>query len=86
MSNTLEIVRYLLEALLPYQILQKIGQREKTDVLDLFELLDGNYAKLEAEIEKLDKLALIEHVYTKNAEYYRISALGRRVLDILGMV
>ena len=34
-------------------------------------------------INRLDRLALIDHVFTKSGDFYRISARGKRILEIL---
>lgn len=34
-------------------------------------------------LTRLDRLALIDHVFTKSGDFYRISARGKRILEIV---
>jgi len=34
-------------------------------------------------ISSLDRLALVDHVFTKSGDFYRISSRGKRILEII---
>ena len=82
MTNTVEIIKGLLKDKLALEILRTINIKNRT----FEELLGIIHLYFEKEIKHaviyLDKLALIDNVFTRAGVFYRINARGARILEI----
>lgn len=83
MTTTVEIVENLLKDPITFGVLKVLSVKER-DLEELFDVIhDYSDETVECSIDYLDRVALIENVFTKSKRFYRISARGRVVYGIL---
>ena len=83
MTDTLDIVRAVLKGKWKLEILEALCDSDLT-FSNLMKSLGVKHTNQVARpIKDLDRLALVEHVFTKKGDFYRISARGKRILFII---
>lgn len=82
MTSTVEIIKVLLEDKLALKILRAINIKNCTfeEVCELMDLYSEKEVK--RAVIYLDKISLINNVFTRSGDFYRISARGARILEI----
>lgn len=82
MASTVEIIKVLLKDKLALEVLRMINTKDYI-LEDLFkEISLHSKEKITQAVTYLDKVALIENVFTRSKSFYRISARGKRILEI----
>lgn len=83
MTSTVEIIKVLLKERLTLEVLRMINTKDYS-LKDLFkEISLHSKGKITQAIVYLDKVALIDNVFTRSGPSYRISARGARILEII---
>ena len=86
MTKTEDIIISILESKCQRKILELLKNID-LGLIELKNMLDDfNNEQILNGLEKNNKFALIEHIHTLTGDYYRISARGRRMLEIIEIV
>lgn len=82
MTSTVEIIKVLLKDELALEVLRAINIKDCTfeEVCELMKLYSEKEVK--RAVIYLDKIALTENVFTRSKSFYRISARGKKILEI----
>ena len=83
MTSTVEIIKVLLKDVLTLKVLRIVHTKEYT-LEELFDVIQSHpMVTIEKAVEYLDSVALIDHVFYRNSgSSYRISARGKKILEI----
>lgn len=83
MTNTVDVLKEVLNHKWSLKILESLGEAEMTFTSLKRALRVSHNPQVSRAIANLDRLALVDHVFTEAGDFYRISARGRRILEIV---
>ena len=83
MTNTVDVLKEVLNHKLSLEILETLDGGEMTFTSLKRALRVSHNPQVSRAVANLDKLALVNHVFTEAGDFYRISARGRRILEIV---
>ncbi len=83
MTNTVNVLKEVLNHKWSLKILESLGEGEMTFTSLKRALRVSHNPQVSRAVANLDRLALVDHVFTEAGDFYRISARGRRILEIV---
>lgn len=83
MTNTVDVLKEVLNHKLSLEILETLDGGEMTFTSLKRALRVSHNPQVSRAVANLDGLALVDHVFTEAGDFYRISARGRRILEIV---
>jgi len=83
MTNTVDVLKEVLNHKWSLKMLESLGESEMTFTSLKRALKASHNPQVSRAVANLDRLALIDHVFTEAGDFYRISARGRRILEIV---
>jgi len=83
MTNTVDILKEVLNHKWSLKILESLGESEMTFTNLKKALRVSHNPQVSRAVANLDRLALVDHLFTEAGDFYRISARGRRILEIV---
>ena len=83
MTQTLEIVRKVLNRKGSIEVLECLSQGDKTFSAILQHSGLTHNTQLDRTLKILNQLALIEHVHTEHGSFYRINKRGLQILELV---
>ncbi len=83
MTNTVNVLKEVLNHKWSLKILESLGEGEMTFTNLKKALRVSHNPQVSRAVANLDRLALVDHVFTEAGDFYRISARGRRILEIV---
>jgi len=83
MTQTLEVVRKVLNRRSSIEILECLSQGNKTFTAILQQSGLVHNTQLDRTLKMLNQLALIEHVHTEHGSFYRINKRGLQILELI---
>jgi DNA-binding HxlR family transcriptional regulator len=83
MTNTVDILKEVLNHKWSLKILESLSESEMTFTNLKKALRVSHNPQVSRAVANLDRLALVDHVFTEAGDFYRISARGRRILEIV---
>lgn len=83
MTNTVDVLKDVLNHKWSLKILESLGEGEMTFTNLKRALRASHNPQVSRAVANLDRLALVDHVFTEAGDFYRISARGRRILEIV---
>lgn len=87
MTKTMDIIKKLFDANDSKLEIMKILRGKELKRSEIVKELDPNSKmNFESALEYLDKVALIDHVLTKDGNFYRLSARGKSLIAITDMM
>jgi DNA-binding HxlR family transcriptional regulator len=83
MTSTLDVIKSVLNSKWALKILDALCESNLTFTHLKKTLRVPHNNQISRTVNRLDKLALVDHVFTKSGDFYRISARGKRILEII---
>ncbi len=83
MTNTVNVLKEVLNHKWSLKILESLGEGEMTFTSLKRALRASHNPQVSRAVANLDRLALVDHVFTEAGDFYRISARGKRILEIV---
>ncbi|MHA1483997.1 MAG: winged helix-turn-helix transcriptional regulator [Candidatus Thorarchaeota archaeon] len=83
MTNTVDVLKEVLNHKWSLKILESLGEGEMTFTSLKRALSASHNPQVSRAVANLDRLALVDHVFTEAGDFYRISARGKRILEIV---
>jgi DNA-binding HxlR family transcriptional regulator len=83
MTSTLNVLKEVLTGTWELKILDVLCKDDLNFTNLKKEISAPHSTQVSRAVSRLDKLALVNHVFTKSGDYYRISARGKRILEII---
>ena len=83
MTSTLSVLNKVLSNKWALKILEALDENDLTFTHLKTALNVQHNTQVSRTVNLLDKLALVDHVFTKSGDFYRISARGKRMLEII---
>ena len=83
MTNTVDVLKEVLNHKWSLKILESLSEGEMTFTNLKRALRVSHNPQVSRAVANLDGLALVDHVFTEAGDFYRISARGRRILEIV---
>ena len=83
MTNTVDVLKEVLNHKWSLKILESLSESEMTFTNLKKALRVSHNPQVSRAVANLDRLALVDHVFTEAGDFYRISARGRRILEIV---
>jgi len=86
MTSTLDVVKAVLTKKWALEILNVLCEDNLTFTNLKIALRVQHNNQILRTVKILDKLALVDHVYTKSGDFYRLSARGKKILEIINSI
>jgi len=83
MTSTLSVLNKVLSNKWALKILETLYEEDLTFTHLKAALNAPHNTQVSRTVNLLDKLALVDHVFTKSGDFYRISVRGKRMLEII---
>ena len=83
MTGTVDVLKEVLNHKGSLKILESLNEGEMTFTNLKKALRVSHNPQVSRAVANLDRLALVDHVFTEAGDFYRINARGRRILEIV---